>query len=102
MTKIEETNTTRSVNIPPPIPSLFQSNYISTTKYNAITFIPVSLFNQFRRYANIYFLIVAILQSIPQISPLNPLSAIAPLVFVIALSMIREGYEDLKRYRADL
>ena len=45
---------------------------------------------------------MAILQSIPQISPLNPLSAIAPLVFVVALSMIREGYEDLKRYKADL
>jgi len=56
----------------------------------------MSLFNQFKRYANIYFLVVAILQSIPAISPLNPLSAIAPLVFVISLSMIREGYEDLK------
>lgn len=77
-------------------------NYIRTTKYTAITFLPMSLFNQFKRYANIYFLIVAILQSIPAISPLNPLSAIAPLIFVISLSMIREGYEDLKRYQADL
>lgn len=71
------------------------SNYVRTTKYTALTFLPLSLFNQFKRYANIYFLIVAILQSIPAISPLNPLSAIAPLVFVISLSMIREGYEDL-------
>lgn len=63
---------------------------------------PLSLFNQFKRYANVYFLVVAILQSIPQISPLNPLSAIAPLVFVVSLSMIREGYEDLKRYKSDL
>ncbi len=81
---------------------LFKNNYIRTTKYNAFTFLPLSLFNQFKRYANIYFFITAILQSIPAISPLNPLSAIAPLVFVISLSMIREGYEDLKRYRSDL
>ena len=81
---------------------LYPTNYVRTTKYTALTFLPLSLMLQFRRYANIYFLIVAILQSIPAISPLNPLSAIAPLVFVIALSMIREGYEDLKRYRSDL
>ena len=80
----------------------FMSNYIRTTKYTAITFLPLSLFYQFKRYANIYFLVAAILQSIPQISPLHPMSSIAPLVFVIALSMIREGYEDLKRYKSDV
>ena len=42
-----------------------------------------------------------ILQSIPTISPLNPISAIAPFVFVIAVSMTREGYEDCKRHRSD-
>lgn len=62
----------------------------------------MALFNQFKRYANIYFLITAILQSVPAISPLNPLSAISPLIFVISLSIIREGFEDLKRYRADI
>lgn len=42
-----------------------------------------------------------ILQSIPDISPLNPISAIVPFVFVISVSMIREGCEDCKRGRAD-
>ena len=80
----------------------FTSNGISTTRYNPVTFIPLSLLYQFSRYANIYFLINAILQSIPSISPLSPLSAIAPLIFVIAMSMLREGFEDLQRYRSDL
>jgi hypothetical protein len=44
---------------------------------------------------------MAILQSISIISPLNPTTAILPLVFVIAVSMIREGIEDYMRYRAD-
>lgn len=65
------------------------TNYVSTTKYNLITFLPLSLILQFRRYANIYFLACAILQSIPLISPLSPLSAILPLIFVLSLSMIR-------------
>jgi phospholipid-transporting ATPase len=51
--------------------------------------------------SNIYFLITAILQSIPQISPLQPFTAIAPLVFVLGVSMIRDGFEDYLRYKSD-
>ncbi|OMJ92527.1 hypothetical protein SteCoe_4657 [Stentor coeruleus] len=80
---------------------MFPSNYLSTTKYNLLTFLPFSLFMQFRRVANIYFLITAILQSISYISPLHPFSAIAPLVFVLSVSMIREAIEDYLRYRSD-
>ena len=79
----------------------YPSNYISTTKYNIITFLPLSLILQFRRYANIYFLACAILQSIPLISPLSPFSAILPLIFVLSLSMAREGFEDYKRWKSD-
>lgn len=53
------------------------------------------------RLANVYFLIIAILLSIKVISPLNPLTAWAPLIIVIAISMIREGYEDFQRFRSD-
>ena len=79
----------------------YADNYVSTTKYSLITFLPVCLFQQFRRIANLYFLAVAVLQSIPAISPLQPFSAIAPFVLVIGVSMIREGIEDYRRYRAD-
>lgn len=54
---------------------------------------------------------IAILQCIPIISPLSPYSAIvnffsllffkAPLVFVVSLSMVREGYEDYIRHKSD-
>lgn len=74
---------------------------MSTTKYNIFTFLPLALIRQFKRYANIYFLVSALLQCIPLISPLLPFSAVAPLLFVIGLSMAREGYEDLKRYKND-
>ena len=80
----------------------YPSNYISTTKYNALTFFPLSLLNQFKRYANVYFLLSAVLNSIPAISPLNPASSIAPLIFVVALSMVREAYEDLTRHKSDI
>jgi magnesium-transporting ATPase (P-type) len=79
----------------------YPPNYIKTSKYNILTFLPLSLMSQFTRYANIYFLVTAILNCFPIISTLNPISAIAPLVFVIALSMLREGMEDYQRHKSD-
>ena len=80
----------------------FPSNYISTSKYTLLTFLPKSLLLQFKRYANIYFLIIAILQSISIISPLNPFTALAPFIFVIGLSMLREMFEDVQRHKSDV
>ena len=80
---------------------MFKDNRISTTKYNALTFLPKALLYQFLRLANIYFVFIAIIQSIPIISPLGAATAIAPLVFVLAVSLIREAVEDLKRRRLD-
>ena len=80
---------------------MFKDNKISTTKYNAITFLPKALLYQFARLANIYFVFTAVLQSIPIISPLSPATAIAPIVFVLTVSLIREAVEDLKRRSLD-
>ena len=79
----------------------FPNNYISTTKYSLITFFPLCLLKQFARIANVYFLVIAILASIPQISSLTPYTAIFPLVFVLLVSIFREGVEDFYRYRSD-
>ena len=78
-----------------------KDNTISTTKYNFITFLPKGLLYQFARLANVYFLFIAIIQSIPLISPLNSLTAIIPLIFVLGISMIRELVEDLGRNKYD-
>ena len=39
---------------------------------------------------------------IPAISPISPLSSIIPLLFVISLSVLREGLEDYSRYKSDI
>ncbi|RDX96739.1 putative phospholipid-transporting ATPase 4, partial [Mucuna pruriens] len=77
------------------------NNAISTTKYNVITFFPKALFEQFRRVANIYFLLAACLSASP-ISPFSPLSMIAPLAFVVGLSMAKEALEDSRRFVQDV
>ena len=37
------------------------SNYIKTNKYNKWNFLPLCLLNQFRRLANCYFLLIAVI-----------------------------------------
>ncbi|XP_076912027.1 putative phospholipid-transporting ATPase 4 [Bidens hawaiensis] len=78
----------------------YSGNDVTTTKYNVITFLPKSLFEQFRRVANLYFLLVAVL-SVTSLAPFTPLSLIAPLVFVVGISMLREGVEDWHRFVQD-
>ena len=53
------------------------------------------------RPANIYFLITAIIQCIPLISPLGYETAIVPILFVLSVSLIREGIEDYHRWQLD-
>lgn len=48
---------------------------------------------QFKRLANVYFLVTAVLQFIPAISPLSPVSAVAPLIFVLVVSLLRAAVE---------
>ena len=79
----------------------YKDNEVNTKKYNIITFLPKALLIQFIRVANIYFLICAILQCIPIISPLGPETAVIPIVIVLTVSIIREGIEDLARAKLD-
>ena len=53
------------------------------------------------RLANVYFLFTAILQCIPVISPLGSATALFPIIFVLAVSLIREAVEDCKRANLD-
>ncbi|KAL8122873.1 putative phospholipid-transporting ATPase 4 [Apium graveolens] len=82
-------------------PFKYVSNYISTTKYNIITFLPKATFEQFRRVANVYFLLAAILSLTP-VTPFSAVSMIAPLAFVVGLSMAKEALEDWRRFIQDM
>ncbi|PSS18074.1 Phospholipid-transporting ATPase [Actinidia chinensis var. chinensis] len=82
-------------------PLNYCTNYISTTKYNIITFLPKAIFEQFRRVANLYFLLAAIL-SLTDVAPFSALSMIAPLAFVVGLSMAKEALEDWRRFIQDM
>lgn len=79
----------------------YVDNHVSTAKYNIITFIPKFLYEQFSKYANLFFLFTAVLQQIPNVSPTNRYTTIAPLCIVLAVSAIKELVEDYKRRMSD-
>ncbi|CAI0379543.1 unnamed protein product [Linum tenue] len=83
------------------LPVRFKGNSISTTKYNFLTFLPKGLFEQFRRVANCYFLLISILSMTP-ISPVNPVTNVVPLSLVLFVSLIKEAFEDWKRLQNDM
>lgn len=68
---------------------------VSTAKYNLVTFIPQNLFEQFMRVANIYFLVVSLLQLFSGLSPTGRVGTIVPLTFVVIFQMIKDGFEDM-------
>lgn len=79
----------------------FCSNSISTSKYNIVSFVPKFLTEQFSKYANLFFLFTACIQQIPDVSPTNRWTTIAPLAVVLLASAFKEVQEDLKRHQSD-
>ncbi|KAM7393301.1 hypothetical protein PAMA_008107 [Pampus argenteus] len=81
--------------------SRYSGNSIKTYKYNVITFIPLNLYEQLRRVANLYFLALLILQIIPDISTLPWYTTLIPLVVVLGITAIKDLVDDLARHRMD-
>uniref|UniRef100_A0A8C9AJF2 Phospholipid-transporting ATPase n=1 Tax=Prolemur simus TaxID=1328070 RepID=A0A8C9AJF2_PROSS len=81
--------------------SKYANNAIKTYKYNAFTFLPVSLFEQFKRAANMYFLVLLILQSVPEISTLAWYTTLVPLLLVLGITAIKDLVDDVARHKMD-
>lgn len=79
----------------------FPSNSISNQKYSTWNFIPLVLFNQFKFFFNLFFLFVSISQCFESLRVGFLFTFLAPLVFVLMLTMAKEGYDDFHRYQRD-
>ncbi|KAG0497021.1 hypothetical protein HPP92_001712 [Vanilla planifolia] len=79
----------------------FAGNSIRTAKYSILTFLPRNLFEQFHRLAYIYFLVIAILNQLPQLAVFGRGASILPLAFVLFVTAVKDAYEDYRRHRSD-
>lgn len=79
----------------------YPANVVSNAKYTAWSFLPRTLYNEFSFFFNIYFLLVALSQIIPILRIGYMSSYIAPLAFVVAISLGKEALDDIARRRRD-
>ena len=97
----EVTGTTRSIRIGEyPLPR-FPPNSISNAKYTPWSFLPRTLYNEFSFFFNMYFLLVALSQLIPPLRIGFISTYIAPLAFVLFISLGKEALDDIARRRRD-
>ncbi|MFT7806676.1 putative phospholipid-transporting ATPase VD [Arapaima gigas] len=79
----------------------YQGNRIRTTKYTLISFIPMNLFEQFHRAANLYFLFLVLLNWVPVVEAFQKEITMIPLVVVLSVIAFKDAMEDYNRYCFD-
>lgn len=77
------------------------TNFISNAKYNGFSFFPIILYEQFKFFFNLYFLLVALSQAIPVLRIGYLSSYVVPLAFVLCVTMSKEAIDDIQRRRRD-
>ncbi|XP_033623031.1 probable phospholipid-transporting ATPase IIA isoform X6 [Fukomys damarensis] len=79
----------------------YPRNVINNQKYNFFTFLPGVLFNQFKYFFNLYFLVLACSQFVPEMRLGALYTYWVPLGFVLAVTVIREAVEEIRCYVRD-
>lgn len=80
----------------------YSGNKIHTTKYSFLSFLPKNLFEQLQRFANIYFILIAALNFVPMVEAFQAEVALLPIVFVLAVTAVKDIWEDYRRWKSDL
>ncbi|XP_077642884.1 phospholipid-transporting ATPase VB [Lonchura striata] len=79
----------------------YDTNEIETTKYNILTFLPKNIYEQFHRFANIYFVFIALLNFVPVVHAFQPEVSVIPICVIMAITAIKDAWEDFRRYKLD-
>ena len=84
----------------------YAENIIVSSRYTPWNFLPKSLLEQFRRLANVYFLVIGIIAIVGTYSSyyetaVEPAGILGPMVIVVLISVIKDGVEDVKRHNQD-
>eukprot|EP00462_Mataza_sp_D1_P001037 CAMPEP_0175093256 /NCGR_PEP_ID=MMETSP0086_2-20121207/2909_1 /TAXON_ID=136419 /ORGANISM="Unknown Unknown, Strain D1" /LENGTH=1538 /DNA_ID=CAMNT_0016366193 /DNA_START=38 /DNA_END=4654 /DNA_ORIENTATION=+ len=80
----------------------YRNNMVITSKYTWWNFLPKNIFEQFSNLANIYFLLIGVLQTIPQSTTTSGVPTMYfPLAFILGVSAIRAIVEDAAIHKQD-
>jgi len=97
----QSTGMSRKISVGQYPPPRFPPNAVSNAKYTAWSFLPQTLYNEFSFFFNMYFLLVALSQIIPSLRIGYLSTYVAPLVFVLAITLGKEAMDDIARRKRD-
>ena len=75
-------------------PIIIAPNIVRNQKYSILSLIPVVLWNQFKFFSNLFFLLITISQAVPQLTVGFLFTSVAPLAIVLGTTICKEGYDD--------
>jgi magnesium-transporting ATPase (P-type) len=79
----------------------YGTNIIRTAKYSLWSFLPLDLAVQFTKAANIYFVILGILEMIPEINQNAMPTILLALACLVSLSVMKDFFENMKSWKRD-
>ncbi len=84
----------------------YPPNTIVTSRYTLFSYLPKSMFEQFRRMANIYFIVLGTIALVATLTnyyltSVQPEGLLGPVLLVVMISVAKDGYEDMLRHRLD-
>lgn len=77
------------------------SNSVKNTKYTIFNFLILFLYYQFKQPMNFFFLVISLSQTYPPLQVGFLFTYIAPLIFVMVVTMSKEAYDDYLRWKRD-
>lgn len=86
---------------PTSVNAASSDNAVCNRKYNFLSFVPLVLYEQFRMFYNLFFLLVACSQFIPALRVGFFWTYFGPLLFVLIVSISKEAFDDFSRYQRD-
>lgn len=77
------------------------SNKVNNRRYSFLSFLPLFLFNEYKYFCNLYFLLIALSQFFPPFKVGLLVTYIGPVILLTGLSFIKELWDEIKRSRKD-
>jgi len=78
-----------------------EPNLIINSKYTKLSFLPLVLYNQFKYFFNLFYLLIALSQFINMLKVGFLFTYVAPLAFVLGFTLVKEAVDDYYRKKRD-